>query len=189
MKNMQLFTYGDLAVRELTGEDAGLLVKWLSDPQVLAFYEGRDRPHDSVLVRQHFYELRGGIDACIVQYEGRAIGYMQFYPIGEEERDVYGYSDETLTIAGMDQFIGEPAYWNRGIGTQLMTAAIDYLVNGKGVNLIVMDPQTWNERAIRCYEKSGFRKKRLLEKHERHEGELRDCWLMKYRVQEQGNGD
>lgn len=45
---------------------------------------------------------------------------------------------------------------------------------------IVMDPQAWNERALRVYEKGGFVKKKYLEKHEMHEGELRDCWLIEY---------
>ncbi len=47
-----------------------------------------------------------------------------------------------------------------------------------------MDPQAWNTRALRVYEKNGFKKKKYLEKHEMHEGELRDCWLIEY----QGSG-
>ncbi|WP_309138169.1 GNAT family N-acetyltransferase [Priestia megaterium] len=45
---------------------------------------------------------------------------------------------------------------------------------------IVLDPQAWNQRAIACYEKCGFKKVKYLPKHEYHEGELRDCWLMEY---------
>ena len=35
---------------------------------------------------------------------------------------------------------------------------VAYLIEEKGADRIVMDPQTWNERAIRCYEKCGFEK-------------------------------
>ena len=59
---------------------------------------------------------------------------------------------------------------------------IDYLSGIKGVQKIVLDPQTWNERAIKCYKKSRFVKVKLLIKHELHEGELKDCWIMEYDV-------
>ena len=80
----------------------------------------------------------------------------------------------------MDQFIGESTYWNKGIGTQLVRAMVAYLIEEKGADRIVMDPQTWNERAIRCYEKCGFKKVKLLPENELHEGEYRDCWLIEH---------
>ncbi|MNN98743.1 Bifunctional AAC/APH [compost metagenome] len=81
---------------------------------------------------------------------------------------------------GLDQFIGETDYWNQGIGSQLITEVVKHLVEKRGASKIVLDPQAWNTRAIRVYEKCGFTKKKYLEKHELHEGELRDCWLMVY---------
>ena len=72
------------------------------------------------------------------------------------------------------------AYWNKGIGTKLVSSVVEYLIREKGADRIVMDPQTWNERAIHCYEKCGFEKVKLLPKRELHEGAYRDCWLMEY---------
>ena len=83
-------------------------------------------------------------------------------------------------VYGTDQFIGEAEYWNKGIGTQLMQSMLAYLINEKQARKVVMDPQSWNLRAIFCYEKCGFQKIKLLEKHEQHEGQMRDCWLMEY---------
>lgn len=177
---MILFQQNELSVRQLTNQDAPLLVKWLSDPRVLEFYEGRDRPHDLELVRKHFYEDRDTIRQNIIQYNGKDIGYIQYYPITKEEREVYGYKDDREIIYGMDQFIGEVEYWNKGIGTQLIKAMTEYLITKDGVQKIVMDPQAWNHRALRCYEKCGFIKKKYLPKHEWYEGEMRDCWLMEY---------
>ncbi|WP_435165980.1 GNAT family N-acetyltransferase [Paenibacillus glycanilyticus] len=177
---MILFQGKEVGLRTLESEDAGLLVRWLSDPVVLEFYEGRDRPLDVELVRKHFYEDREEIIPCIIQYNGADIGYLQFYEIQEEEREIYGLSDEAGSIYGMDQFIGESRYWNKGIGTELIKETLSYLVNDRGVRKIVMDPQAWNTRALRVYEKCGFKKVKLLEKHEWHEGEYRDCWLIAY---------
>jgi aminoglycoside 6'-N-acetyltransferase len=38
-----------------------------------------------------------------------------------------------------------------------------------------------NTRAIRCYEKAGFQKVRLLPRNELRDGEWRDAWLMSVR--------
>lgn len=55
-----------------------------------------------------------------------------------------------------------------------------YLVENKQAGKVVMDPQTRNVRAIKCYENSGFKKVKILPKRELHEGEYQDCWLMEY---------
>ena len=92
------------------------------------------------------------------------------------------YEGFTGNIYGMDQFIGEVEYWNQGIGSLLIKEMVHFLITNKEAGKIIMDPQTWNTRALRVYEKNGFEKKKLLEKHEWHEGELRDCWLVEYDV-------
>jgi len=177
---MQLFKQGNIAVRELADEDAPLLVKWLSDPRVLAYYEGRDRPHDLESVRKHFYNRTAEFTPCIVEFGNSPIGYIQFYSISEEEKHLYGCESFPGKIYGMDQFIGEVEYWNKGIGTALIKAMVLYLLIHERADKIVMDPQTWNERALHVYEKCGFVKKKILPKHEWHEGEYRDSWLMEY---------
>ncbi|WP_432363853.1 GNAT family N-acetyltransferase [Sporosarcina sp. UB5] len=169
-----------LAIRELIEEDKFLLTKWLSNPEVLQFYEGRDRPLDLAQVEEDFYGESNDETRCLILYDEKPIGYVQFYPIEEKERRIYGFSDSSEVIYGMDQFIGETAYWNKGIGTKLVEMIVVYLLTEKNADRIVMDPQTWNERAIRCYEKCGFKKVKLLPKHEWHEGEYRDCWLIEY---------
>ncbi|BBI35821.1 GNAT family N-acetyltransferase [Cohnella abietis] len=179
---MILFQENEISIRTLESEDADLLVKWLSDPTVLEYYEGRDRPHDMGLVKEHFYEDVEEITQCIVLYKSTEIGYIQFYEIDEEEIEKYEYKEFTGKIYGMDQFIGETEYWNQGIGSRLIHLAVRYLINEKSANKIVMDPQAWNTRALRVYEKNGFIKKKYLEKNEWHEGEYRDCWLIEYEV-------
>jgi aminoglycoside 6'-N-acetyltransferase len=127
----------------------------------------------------HFYSGNDDEEVrCIVEYEGEAIGYIQFYPLDNEGIEEYGCEAVIGDIYGMDQFIGEPRFWNRGIGSQLIQATVDYLFNEKDAVKIVMDPQAWNTRALHVYEKCGFKRVRLLERHEWHEGEMRDCWFI-----------
>lgn len=173
---------GKLAVRSLEFSDKKLLVKWLSDNEVLQYYEGRDKPFNENLVEEKFYADKINVTKCIIEYYEKPIGYIQYYIVDEEEREEYEYFGFKGTMFGTDQFIGESNYWDQGIGTELMKLIVTFLSTDKKAEKIVLDPQVWNERAINCYEKSGFRKVKLLHKHELHEGELKDCWLMEHNV-------
>ncbi|MCJ2145889.1 GNAT family N-acetyltransferase [Bacillus sp. B19-2] len=174
-----LFHDGKLKVCKLKEKDKIFLVKWLSDPFILEFYEGRDNPFNIDKVNEVFYHPNNDEVKCIVKYDGKEIGYIQFYQLDEITKKEYGYSDEN--IYGIDQFIGEKEYWNKGIGTQLVSSMLEYLVNQKLADGVIVDPQIGNGRALRCYEKCGFKKVRILPKHELHEGEDQDCWLMEYK--------
>lgn len=169
-----------LRIRRLTDSpaDIAVMAKWLSDPRVLEFYEGRDNPHDEEKVRQVFIADKT-IDACLIEYEGRPIGYVQFYGLDEDGMAEYGLAPGPVAY-GMDQFIGEPEYWGRGIGSAMIRLVVEYLVRERGAGRVVMDPVTTNLRAIRAYEKCGFRKVRLAPAKEFAEGQWRDCWIMEY---------
>lgn len=163
---------GDLSIRCLKEEDVPYLLKWLTDPNVLSYYEGKDRPYTKEKVIEDFY-LDDDENRCLVSFRGHPIGYVQFYPIGE----VDGIALPSRSY-GMDQFIGETSYWNQGIGKTLVQSIVHYIKTTLKGSFIVMDPQEWNKRAIRCYEKAGFRSVGILPNHEYHEGNWNDCLLM-----------
>ncbi|WP_205600718.1 GNAT family N-acetyltransferase [Gracilibacillus sp. YIM 98692] len=173
-----LFQNGNLKVRNLKEKDNYLLAKWLSNPSVLEFYEGRDNPFDLDKVNKVFYTPKDDKVKCIVEFDGNEIGYIQFYQLNDETKKEYGYFNEK--VYGTDQFIGEVEYWNKGIGTLLVTTMVKYLIEHEKADRVVMDPQTRNTRAIKCYEKSGFKKVKILPNRELHEGKYQDCWLIEY---------
>lgn len=177
---MILFQNEKLTVRKLELHDKQSLLRWLTDPSVLQFYEGRDQSFSLEMVEKKFYNRESGVERCLIEYDKKAIGYIQYYKVTDEELDLYGYFDKEQIIYGMDQFIGEVDYWNKGIGTKLVSSMVKYLINEMHATKIVMDPQIQNNRAIACYEKCGFKKIKLLPKNELHEGEFRDCWLIEY---------
>ncbi len=174
-----LFENENIRVRLLQENDKRLLVKWLTNQLVLEFYEGRDNLFNLEKVNRSFYNQEKGIVRCVVEYDEQSIGYIQYYQINDDTSTIQDYPSQE-NIYGLDQFIGEPSYWNRGIGTKLVKAMVNYLMDVKNADRIIMDPQITNERAIKCYEKCGFRKIRILPKNELHEREYRDCWLMEY---------
>lgn len=55
---------------------------------------------------------------CIIEYEEKKIGYLQYYNLDEEDINLYLDSDCKDVCYGVDLFIGEPNYWNKGIGTE-----------------------------------------------------------------------
>lgn len=173
-----LFQNGSLTVRRLNENDKPLLAIWLSNPEVLEYYEGRDHSFDLARVERVFYLSDDDEVKCIIEYEGNSIGYIQYYELNDATKKEYGYTTEK--VFGTDQFIGEVNYWNRGIGTRLVKSMTEFLINQLHADKVVMDPQVWNERALKCYEKCGFKKVKLLPEHELHEGEYRDCWLIEY---------
>ncbi|WP_223806035.1 GNAT family N-acetyltransferase [Ornithinibacillus gellani] len=166
-----------LRVRKLLESDGEILVKWLTDPAVLEFYEGRDQLFDLERVNRKFFARGDGVDRCIVEWKNHPIGYVQCYSVEKNKRLHPAFSDQDI-IFGLDQFIGETAYWNQGIGSMLVGKMAVYLEEIRKADWVILDPQVTNERAIRCYEKCGFTKIKLFPAHEMHEGKYRDCWLM-----------
>jgi len=58
---------------------------------------------------------------------------------------------------GIDQFIGEGDMVGRGHGSAFIRAFTDTLL-AAGTPRVITDPDPANARAIRAYEKAGFRK-------------------------------
>lgn len=163
--------------------DYQLMAKWRSDERVLYFYGGRDYPYDLEQVIKIYQPRVRGKEAfipCMFAYNRVTIGYLQYYHLPDLPENVrQQYCLETLDhVYGIDMFIGEPDYWNRGIGTKVLSSAIEYIFAHLSAAAIVIDPDVKNLRAIRCYEKCGFTKIRLLPSYEVHEGKYQDCWLM-----------
>jgi len=183
----ELVRDGDLALRRMRDDAAEykLMAKWLTDPRVLEFYEGRDNPFPLArIMSEYSTSVLGsqGVTPCFLISKEGPIGYMQFCPVtNEEDRLSYGLEaiDAASNTFSMDQFIGEPEYWDRGIGTRAVQLMLSYLFNSEQAVAVVVDPHVQNLRAIRCYDKCGFRKIKLLPHHELHEGVWRDSWLMR----------
>jgi aminoglycoside 6'-N-acetyltransferase len=101
---------------------------------------------------------------------------LQYYQLTETQKLELTLSPNIQTY-GLDLFIGTLQCLNQGIGTVIMMAVLEYLMDN-GVKKVVLDPQVDNDRAIRCYEKCGFKKQRILPHYQNHNGVYLECWLM-----------
>ena len=175
-------TDNDIRVRTLNENDFPLLLKWLSDERVLEFYEGRDKKYTLEEIKKHFSEeWEDEVFRVIIEYKGTPIGYGQIYKMYDELYDDYNYPRSNEVVYGMDQFIGEPDYWSKGIGTKYTKMIFNFLKKERNTDAVILDPHQDNSRAIRMYQKAGFRIIEDLPEHELHEGKKEDCILMEYR--------
>ena len=99
----------------------------------------------------------------------RSAGFIQF---AEENEPDYRH-------AGIDLFVGT-AWQGRGIGPEAIRVVARHLFDDRGHHRITIDPAAANERAIRAYEKVGFRRVGIMRRYERdpdltwHDGLLMD---------------
>ena len=105
------------------------------------------------------------------------MGYLQMYFLDKAQQSEYSYSGGEKKVSALDLFIGVPELWGKGIGGKVVKLAKEYLAT-LGAEVIIIDPHADNIRAIKCYEKAGFKKLKVLNEHELHNGKLVDCYLM-----------
>jgi aminoglycoside 6'-N-acetyltransferase len=178
------FVAGDLCFRPITDADVPRLVAWLRDPEIGAWWHGLSETYDEAFVHEHVLDAGDFVTQAIVELDGTPIGFQQWYPLAEEPETLleYGLSADDGAY-GIDQFVGESALHGRGIGTRQVASVVEWLLHpeGPGARRVFTDPVVENARAIRCYEKAGFAKVRVLPGHEQLDREPRDSWLMEYR--------
>ena len=139
-------------VRQATPADADMLVAWHADPQVAQFWDGETFTHDQMLERL----ARPDVDAYIVESEGSPIGYLQAW-----------CDDDLPGVAGLDMFL-VPTARGRGLGPDAGRALARWLLGSGGVDHVTVDPYIGNGRAVRGWEKAGFRRIAKAEPDEEH---------------------
>lgn len=130
--------------------DAPLLTYWDSKPHVIDA-SGDDDAED------WFVELAKSPTwrwYFIAEEDGRPVGIVQVIDPREEETHYWG--DIEAGLRALDIWIGEASDLNRGLGTQMMTQALDFCFSQDEVEAVVIDPLERNTRARRFYERTGF---------------------------------
>jgi aminoglycoside 6'-N-acetyltransferase len=141
--------------RTLMTADLPLVRRWLAQPHVAQWWGDADEQFD--LVSADLNEPM--MDQYIVLLAGAPLGYLQCYrPAGWN----MAFGPQPTGTRGIDQFIGDADNIGCGHGSALTRAFCDALL-AHGTPRIVTDPAPTNKRAIRAYEKAGFRPQHLVE--------------------------
>ncbi len=141
--------------RPMTADDLPLVRRWLAMPHVAEWWGEPD---------EQFGLVSGDLthpamDQYIVATDDRPFGYIQCYQMTEWNT---GFGPQPEGTRGIDQMIGEPDMIERGHGSAFIRSFIEGLL-AAGVPRAVTDPDPTNARAIRCYERAGFARDRLVD--------------------------
>ncbi|MBZ9676681.1 GNAT family N-acetyltransferase [Mesorhizobium sp. ES1-1] len=136
--------------RPVTARDLPMIAGWLAEPHVAQWWGAAET--ELAEIRDHIESI--SVEPLIVELDGKPIAYLQSYDPHLE--DDHPYADQPFGTLGMDITIGRPELIGIGHGTAIVRQFVEELF-AEGVPRIVIDPDPANIRAIRAYEKAGFR--------------------------------
>jgi AacA4 family aminoglycoside N(6')-acetyltransferase len=148
-----------VTLRPMSEADLPLLHAWLQRPHVLEWWGGDDGAPSLDEVQAHYLprvQTPERVTPWIALHAGRPIGYAQSY-IAMDCGAGWWPEVQDPGLRGIDQFLAEAADLGRGLGTRMVGALLERLFADPAVTAVQVDPRPDNARAIRCYEKAGFR--------------------------------
>lgn len=152
-----------MVLRPLEEHDFGRLVEIGAEPEVARWWPGITHEDLAEKVAEE-----GGSVYLTVEREGRVAGMIQFHE--ENEPD--------FRHAGIDVFLATECH-GQGLGADAVRTVARHLFDGRGHHRVTIDPAAANERAIRCYERVGFRRVGIMRRYWRDPaGEWQDGLLL-----------
>lgn len=136
--------------RAVEEADLPLLGTWLRQPHVVEWWGDPDK--GIAEIRQAMEEV--SVEPLIVELNGRPVAYLQSYDPHME--DDHPYQDQPFGTLGIDISIGEADLLGKGHGSAIIAQFAEQLFE-EGAPRLIIDPEPTNARAIRAYEKAGFR--------------------------------
>ena len=152
-------------VRPVTASDAARLTEILTHPGVARWW-GR---WDLDRVRAEVIDPDDGTVTFAVEADGQVIGLVQY---AEEDDPDYRHASIDISL--------HPTWHGRGLGADAVRTLARYLFEHRGHHRITIDPAADNQRAIRSYQRVGFRPVGIMRRYERgadgswHDGLLMD---------------
>jgi aminoglycoside 6'-N-acetyltransferase len=165
---MELTTLKDeeLTLRPIEEADLDALAAIVSAPgarEWWGFVEGEEK-----LRRDLMCEDEDDSGAFAIEVDGALAGWLGVWEEDEPE----------LRYGGADIMLAEEHH-GRGVGPRALRLAIDWLIEARGHHRVTIDPAADNERAIRAYEKVGFRPVGVMRQYAKGpDGTWRDALLM-----------
>jgi RimJ/RimL family protein N-acetyltransferase len=149
-----------VALRRPRPDDLAAVVRWYRDPEIARLTRYQTRPMSQVEIERFFQVRMLSLDALaytIVELPSwRPVGFTTFSSLDADNGSVLFH----ITI-------GERDAWGRGLGTETTSLMLGHAFERLALHRVGLTVFSYNLRAIRAYEKAGFR----------IEGRLRDAIL------------
>lgn len=120
------------------------LHKWCQNKFVYEWFEQRILSYDEIVNKYKNKLIEKKQELLIIKCNDKDIGLVQ----------IYRYDDITYEY---DLFIGEEEYLDKGIGTIIVNKVNNIIHDKYKTKSIILRPFKRNIRAIKCYEKCGFK--------------------------------
>jgi RimJ/RimL family protein N-acetyltransferase len=152
-----------------------LLKQWLNEPHMREWWGD---PDEELGFIRDMVEGRDTTRPFLIAVDGSPVGYIQYWFIGHHQNETWIADNPWLAelpaeAVGVDLSIGYAERLSKGIGSAALSAFVARLVSD-GFQTIIIDPDPANIRAVRAYEKAGFRPVPHLQ------GRTRDTLIMQY---------
>jgi aminoglycoside 6'-N-acetyltransferase len=154
-----------LVLRALRPDDRERLEQILREPEVSRWWVVYDSDAEKVV--DELYVEPDGV-AYVIELGRELIGLIQY-----AEEDTPGYPH-----AGIDLVVAT-AWQGQGLGVEAIRVLARHLFEERGHHRLTIDPAAANARAIRAYERVGFRRVGVMREYARGpDGTWRDGLLM-----------
>ena len=147
-----------ITLRPVTADDLAMIEEWIGRPH---WQEWWGDPTEETAGIRAMVEGRDTTRPFIFEVDGKSAGYTQYWFADEQKSDEKLGDHRWLASlprgsVGIDISIAEASALSKGLGSAIVGAMARRLWH-EGHRHITIDPHTGNSRAIRAYEKAGFR--------------------------------
>jgi RimJ/RimL family protein N-acetyltransferase len=147
-------------------------VEWLNDWGIAQFLKpGIPMPFNLEDEMEWFENRRKSkesfVFAILTRDEGKLIGNCGLHNVNLKNRKA---------VLGI--FIGDKNYWSQGYGTDATKTLLRFAFEELGLNLVELEVYAFNPRAIRAYEKAGFRQSGVHRQGIYRDGKFHDEYIM-----------
>ncbi len=146
-------------LRAIERSDIPTFVRWFNDAEVRHTTDLFEPM--STAAEERWFERRLEAEGeYLYSFEGLVDGkWMQLGTIGLHQANWRNLS------AMLGIVLGEKEHWDKGFGTEAVGLILDFAFRELNLHRVELDVYAFNPRAIRCYEKAGFK----------HEGTRREA--------------
>ena len=132
--------------------DAEKFAEWLNDQEVVDYLQNSAYVVTMDSQRKSIEQTSNEHQYAIVDLESnKLIGKTALLDV-----------DHISQRAKIDIFIGDKDYWNKGYGREALNLLLDYAFRILNLNNVMMSTYSFNNRAISCFGKVGFKHAGLL---------------------------
>jgi RimJ/RimL family protein N-acetyltransferase len=164
-----------VALAPFAETDVERLIGWIPSAEFLLQWSGSafTHPLDRAQVLAHLERAHGPepeslIFKAVLRDDGRAVGHGELAAIDRRNR--------SASLARI--LVGPPELRGQGIGAQIVRLLLQEGFDELGLHRLALHVFTFNQPAIRCYKKVGFRVEGVLRDARRHGEEYWDLCVM-----------